>query len=493
MKYFSLLLLLAASCVQGQSLYKRTWATAIPISDKPVQPFSSKRIVKSTPFVAEVNPNTGNLFVVNPEGNEIFMYNTDNPVSVPFFKIPAEDLSFIEQIKFDSRNNMIITGTTKSTGLATKDAYSHEKLENKYSGDWFIAKINKNGSLVWATYFHEMPQNTAHLAIDKDNNIYVLNKRIKSDVLPSPAFQPTGDPASVLQKQDVISKFSAGGKHLWSTFYANDQSKLLALEAGKNGLFVYGIHLTLTTSAGYFGTPGTFQETIKGNERNTSAVFLSKFGFDGKRQWSTYFGLKTYAPLAPFYISKNSSPLAVVGDDAYILAAHQSDLFTNLATQDVYSNASGTSRTVTAFSGKGARKWTTYVETGDMIEKSADGKQLFITATTVDFFKNDPFVKTTRNAYQPDGGGTSDILTYTLSTDGKQVKYATWYGFKGYDTGITLPAPKGYYTIGFSQYNSKPDTPFATDNAPLNKFTYIHDNDYMGNFIGYFTLQRAAE
>ncbi len=489
MKYFYLTLLLAVSCVQGQSLYKRTWATVIPISDKPAQPFSSKRIVQSTPFVAQVNPNTGNLYVVNPEGDEIFMYNRETPVAVSYFKIQGNDLSFIEQIKFDSKNNMIITGRTKNDGFATKGAYSSEKLENKYSGDGFIAKINEGGTLLWATYFHEMPENTAHLTIDKDNNIYVLNKRNKTDVLSSSVFQPKGDPDSAMQKQDVVSKFSANGKHLWSTFYANDQSKLLAIEAGKNGLFIYGIHLTLATSAGYFGTPGAFQETITGSERNTSAVFLSKFGFDGKRQWSTYFGLKTYAPIAPFYISKSSSPLTVAGDDAYIMAAHQKDLFTNMATQDVYSNTSTASRTVTAFSGKGARKWTTYLEAGDMIEKAADGKQLFITAT-IDFFRNDPFVKTTPNAYQADGGGTADVLTFTLSADGKQVEYATWYGFKGYDTGITLPTSKGYYTIGFSQYNSKPDTPFASADAPLNKFTYIHDNDYMGNFIGCFTLSR---
>lgn len=493
MKYFPLLLIFIFQQAASQSLYERKWGAVIPVFNKLKQPFNPARTIKSTAFVSEAHPKTGALYLVTPEENEIRIYQTENPESQSFFKFEGEAPTFIENMKFDSKGNLLITGRTFNPDLATAGAY-HTELSYSYSGCWFVAKINPQGAVMWFTYFDEIMQNTAHLSIDKHDNIYILNKRSKTTVLEPGVFQKEADTKSSIQDQDVISKLDKDGKHIWSTFYSSDQSKLLAIEAGESGVFIYGVHLTLAPSATYFGTPGAFQETATGTYNNTSAVFISKFSFDGKRQWSTYFGgQKTFAPLTSSYISKNSSPLSVMGDDAYFITMHSPNdaAYKDQATTGTYQpvfKGSGAGRTVTCFSGKGTRKWTTYIEAGDMLKKSFDEKQLFLTATA-DVSKDGQLVRTTQNAYQKAPGGLNDVLTCILSADGKEMSYSSWYGFSGNDTGITVPTNKGYYLIGFSQSNKQAETPFAGAGDPANEFTR-KDEEYMGNFIGCFTLLR---
>lgn len=495
MKYFTLLLIFIFNHSTSQVLYERKWGAVLPVYNKIKQPFNPARTIKSTPFVAEVNPATGDLYLVNPEENELNVYNTENSDARVFFKFEGAQPTYIENIKFDSKNNVIITGRTFNPDLATSGAYN-TYMSDSYSGCWFVAKIDAQGTLVWFTYFHEITQNTSHLSIDQYDNIYILNKRSKTTVLQSDAFQERADEKSTIEFQDAISKLDKDGKHVWSTFYAHDQSKLLALEAGTEGIFIYGVHFTLTPSGTFFGTPGAFQESIT-SSGNASAVFISKFSFDGTRLWSTYFGgQKTFAPLANSYISKNSSPLAVIGDEVYFITMHSPNnaAYKDQATKGAYRpvfNGSGMGRTISCFSGKGSRKWTSYIETGDMLRKALDGTQLFL-SSTADPLKNPVNINTTPNAYQQTPGGLNDVLTSVLSTDGSQLTYTSWYGFKGNDSGITLPTINGYYVLGFSQNNKAAETSFADAATLQNQFTR-KEEDYLGNFIGCFIKKRTEQ
>src|SRR5690606_13044181 len=104
-------------------------------------------------------------------------------------------------IKFDSHSNMVVTGRTFNDGLATAGAYMDKRFLNSYTGDWFLAKIDPSGTVVWCTYFHEIIQNTAHLTVDEHDNIYLISKRSRSEDLGSSAFQRTGDPDSFMVYQ----------------------------------------------------------------------------------------------------------------------------------------------------------------------------------------------------------------------------------------------------------------------------------------------------
>jgi len=127
----------------GQSLYKREWGTMIPITDKTVIPFSShKTMVRSSSFVTEVNSKTENLYLVNASGSEIYEYGVDQPTPKLIYRIPNNEQgsSVIESLKFDSENNLIISGRTITEHLATNGAYSDDLIFGIKKAPSFFSK-----------------------------------------------------------------------------------------------------------------------------------------------------------------------------------------------------------------------------------------------------------------------------------------------------------------------------------------------------------------
>lgn len=492
-KIFLSVFILFFTIIYSQS-YERKWGTMIPVYDQPQQTFSAVRNILSTPFIAEVNPKTGNLFVVTENSNEILEFKSESPISKSIYKIPGfTGSSKIEQIKFDSNNNLIISGRTINPDLATSNSFSTEMIATFNTGHSFIAKISNKGELAWFSYFYEIPLHSMSLTIDKNDNIYILNKRFRGDILDSALFQKNGDAYSRNDFQDAITKFDTNGKHIWSTFYTKDESKINAIMASSKGIYIYGMHLGDNISSNYFGTRGSFLETTSNKAKSTSLVFLSKFDFDGKRLWSTYFGDDvSYVPYPVNSIVKNPTNLTVIGDDAYFITLHNSSLSKskqNLATDSVFLSTppfSIENHTLTKFSGSGSREWTTYLNTYGVLYKSLQNEELFI-STTVNPNQKNIGTMVTQNAYQTKQSGMQDVLTYSLSLDGKTLKYATFYGYEGNDIGFSLPSLGGFYTIGFSSNYTQEKSLFATKKASLKKFKLYNDNSYVGNFLGYFS------
>ena len=477
----------------GQSLYKREWGTLLPISTKTIKPFApNKAIVRTVAFVTEVHPTTGSLYMVNAQGNEIYEYGQNQLKPKLIYKISEseEGLSTIESLKFDFENNLIISGRTVAQNLATIGAYSENLIFGFKLAPSFLAKINLQGSVVWFTYFHDILSNTSPLAVDSENNIYVLNKRNKNTVASPTFFQKNGDLSSNVEYQDVISKLDKNGKHIWSTFYTKDNSTIKSIAAGTNGLYIYGDHMGATMSSNYFGTLNSHHEKIyrpNVSLDNIFSVFLSKFSFEGKRLWSTYFGEEnTNVTLGGTLLNNNS--LTVIGDDAYILATHR--IFNkklNVATENAYLKQpliQVGSTSVSKFSTNGNRLWTSYVHAGEHIFNNGD--QLFITSSIVN--DNNQNNLPTINAYQPKyGGGNSDVYTSIVSLDGTTLNYASFYGFEGTDSGVTLPTKDGFYIIGTSDNNEKPKAPFATSGSPEKKY-FQKGEVYLGDFLSYFKV-----
>ncbi len=477
----------------GQSLYKREWGVLLPITNKTVKPFSTqKSIVRAVSFVTEVNPRTGNLYLVNAYGNEIYEYKEDQPNPKLIYKIPEEhqNVTRIQSLAFDFENNLIISGTTVAENFATPGVYSESLIFGLKSAPSFIAKINLQGSLIWLTYFHDILSNTSPLAVDSQNNIYVLNKRNKNTVASPTFFQAKGDLSSNVDYQDVISKLDKNGKHIWSTFYSKDNSTIKSIAAGKNGLFVYGDHLGATMSSNYFGTPNSHHDkVIRPNTslENIFSVFLSKFSFNGERLWSTYFGEENTNVTLGATISNNNS-LVVVGDDAYILATHRIyNKKANIATEKAYLKEPFQrvgNTTVSKFSTNGERIWTSFVHGGEHL--FSNNEELFITSSTLNKDSEDklPLI----NAYQTNyGGGNSDVYTSVVSLDGSKLNYASFYGYDGIDAGVTLPTKNGFYIIGTTDLNTKPNAEFATSSSSDNK--YFQKGDvYIGDFLSYFKI-----
>lgn len=483
----------------GQTFYKREWGTLLPIFDRTIKPFSPhKSIVRNHSFVTEVNAKTGYLYVLNADGDEIYEYrpNEINPKLI--YKIPAGEKggSVIENIKFDSENNIIFTGRTNNENFATPGVYGERIMIGMFARPSFISKINLEGKLIWFSYFHDIALNEGHLTIDKNNNIYVLNKRNKNSITSPSFFQTKGDTNSTIKYQDAISKLDANGKHIWSTFYTKDFSIIKSIVAGTNGLYIYGDHMNASAGSDYFGTANTHQKTIvrNGNTSGTiSSVFLSKFNFDGTRLWSTYFGEQNSN--VPFgSVLKNNNALTVIGDEAYILTSFKVGFKLNrnknLITDNAFlkePNSTAGPKTVSKFSQDGKRIWTSFVHGGEHLFGNENG--LFISSTNNNVNSQD-HLPTTVNSYQTKhGGGNTDVYSSIISLDGSKLEYASFYGFEGTDSGVNLPTKNGFYIIGNTNLNLKPKSDFATKKSSTKEY-YKNGDYYIGDFLSYFKLNK---
>src|SRR5690606_36310358 len=91
---------------------------------------------------------------------------------------------------------------------------------------------------------------------------------------------------------------------------------------------------------------------------------------------------------------------------------------------------------------------------------------------------------TTQNAYQKQHGGKSDVYTYILSNNGSSLKYGSFYGYDGTDSGVAITTRNGYYIFGNSLDNSTAATPFDSYGGT---FFGSGSHGYRGAFMGYFT------
>jgi len=482
--FFILLACATFSQIKSQPLYNRAWG-----------------IVKAPymPSIAEVNPLTGDLYFYVKYGsaNEIHRVNRSNAASSLIYAFPStkSEGAMFNSFKFDNNGNLIIIGRVLKPGLATSGAYSSQMIPEPYGSSGFIMKIRASGQLVWFTYFYGLSQNKEQLAIDNNNNIYVISKRYKDSVLSGSPFQNTGDTSSNINVQDVINKFDPNGKLLWSTFYAKDNSMITAIEAGDNGLYVYGDHFGSNTQSSYFGTKNSYQQYASGimmwkQPSSTSNVFLSKFNFNGTRAWSTYFGNEISKSVYND-VTMNVKTLKVIGDDAYFLTKHTIVNFPapSVATANVFlTNAPSDSDpvTLTKINGSGKREWTTYLRAGETLSTTTSGNELHLSAAIGEKHTNINLL-TDSKSYQQQHNGLKDVYSYTMSLDGKSINYSSFYGFEGSDVGVSFPTVNGYYAMGKATQYAVDPTSFITPGFPSDAFFSTTNDGYAGNFIAFFT------
>ncbi|KAA5537614.1 T9SS type A sorting domain-containing protein [Paenimyroides baculatum] len=504
-KLFSFLLII--TCFNSYcQLYKRAWGTLLPISFKTIcspPPNCDTVYFHNNNLVAHLEQKSNTLYHTDFDLNRIYKTSTINPSTSLFYTIPhTGGGSLIKSIKTTSKGDLIICGRTLVNGLATAGAYSTTPIASLFTGSGYVAKIDTSGKLVWFTYFHPILQNSSSLTVDKNDNIYIITDREKTEKLTANTFQSNGDLTHPLIYMNAISKLDTNGKHQWSTFYSKDHSIIRSIIASTNGVYVYGEHLESNASSNYFGSSGSFQEYATGmttaGTNNANTVFISKFNFNGTRAWSSYFGVDRSLAAQNNILSYNSS-LTVINDDAFILTNHEirPGISKNITTKGVLLEApvsnSQIDITLTKFLGNGQRGWTTFLYTGNIIE--ANNIELFVSSTVK---KTDPFASnlSTNNAYQKNHGGTDDTFSTIISTDGKKRSYASFYGFVGTDNGVAFPTSKGYFCIGYTFGNTSRFTSltFSTANSPIKKLSRNTKGEltFKGNYIAYFTTESVT-
>ena len=106
--------------------------------------------------------------------------------------------------------------------------------------------------------------------------------------------------------------------------------------------------------------------------------------------------------------------------------------------------------TLTKFNQNGIREWCTYLYCGSGIDKTTSNDLMLIGEL---FVEDEDKKYITSNSHQSLHGGNKDMYLSIISNDGKQLKYGSFYGYEGVESGSILTFENGYYIFGSTSGN----------------------------------------
>ena len=345
----------------------------------------------------------------------------------------GENEDIVTNCTIDHEDNILIIGHTKSTtGIATTDSFQPFKIGIK---DNYIAKLDKNGILIWSTYYGGIDEVDSALPNENENNsafngfscietnnngavFAVIDTRTSNGMATEGVFQ------EIINHNNhyMIVKFSTSGELQWATFYGVNGSKINGLQCDNDSVYVLGNAVDCPPNFSpniYFAT----DECHQPNPVTCLNAFISKFDTEnGTRIWSTYFGglNRDHLFKSSFKLYKNHLYFAgITGSNTNITTSNSFQ-----PTKDVGLSIFFTKFTTTT----GQQVWGTYY--GNYVENQNLGRvgitafddYLYIFGQT-DLASN----FTTPNSYQENFSGGGDGFLLKFTTDGER-DWATYFG-----------------------------------------------------------------
>ena len=157
-------------------------------------------------------------------------------------------------ITVDSEGNTYITGSSTATWGTPVRAFT--PVTSAYSGDAFVAKLDKEGNLLWNTFLGNGTEGFG-IAVDARGNVYATGG---------------GDGA-------FVAKFDPNGNLLWNNTLGDGYSagSAISLDTGGN------IYVTGDSGGTTWGTPVQALST-RGD------AFVAKLNNNGQLEWNTFLG-----------------------------------------------------------------------------------------------------------------------------------------------------------------------------------------------------------
>ena len=401
----------------------------------------------------------------------------------------GSDMDLINGVDFDNSNNVYIVGSTQSVNnIATPGA---NQLEINGVSDFFIAKFNTIGTLVWSTYYGgtniegyglteissgDFNLNRLSISHDKENNFYIAGYSGSQNLGTLGTFQPNRN-----QTNQIISKFDNNSNHIWTTYYSSNGNYMSALKATTSALYVRGrinnCNPNFPTDNNYYGSSNGYQPT----PLNCTNTFLSKFNNSGQRDWSTYYAEYNHT-------SKKS--LDVFQNKVYFSGASFSNLIT---TPGVFQENAGQEVPpyLVQFTENGTRDWGTY--NGSNVGYPASGANYGADYTSIDDLGGiylsgvtglrSNFAST--GAYQSNLIGQTDGYVCKFNNQGQKI-WGTYYGGNSFELDMIMqPSTNNtFFVVGTSTSTTGLTT---TDCYQPNISTYdIENGTPLNIFIAYF-------
>jgi predicted SpoU family rRNA methylase len=206
----------------------------------------------------------------------------------------GSSIDYLYGICTDSKNNIIVCGETYSTNnIAISGAYQ-SILGGSADAD--IIKFNKDGSLIWATYFGGSAyDHGSGITTDSLDNIVMIGTTYSdSNIVTANGYQIIlGGGGFTTECDAFIVKFDSSGVEQWASYYGGiyeDKGNGITSDS-KNNIIITGYTYSTTLIA----SNNSYQEVFGGGGFTTGYDgFIAKFEDNGNRIWGTYYGGSNY-------------------------------------------------------------------------------------------------------------------------------------------------------------------------------------------------------
>ncbi len=317
------------------------------------------------------------------------------------------------EVVTDQEDNIYFVSTDK--GGAPVTAGTHSTLYGGGTSDAMLTKFDKNGKLIWSTYFGGSGTDEAwNLALAPNGTI------IMTGYTNSVAGIATIGAHNALYNglwDGFIAAFDRDGKLKWSTYFGGYDADFIndvSIDT-ENSIYIVGSTKSLNAVA----TDSCYQYLINGKYDG----FIAKFDIAGKILWSTYYGGSENDYL--YAVENDSENNVFIGGTSYSegLASPNAFKINNSGDQDGL---------VLKFNKTGQRVWASYFGSSgaDLVNLLGidDSDQLYVMGTTT---STDNIA--TNGAFSSTHIGKEDLFISRFSNTGTQL-WSTYLGGDEWDT-----------------------------------------------------------
>lgn len=165
-----------------------------------------------------------------------------------------------KDISIDNFGNIFITGSTTSSDLATKDAFSSTYNENSYGmPDAFIAKFNSSLGLVFSSYLGgTIDDYGTAITVDSVGNSYITGSTSSTDFPIKNAIDPNFVGNDFVNS--YVTKFNSSGNLIYSTYFGGNGTNAYDIACDSSGM----IYLTGGTISSNFPLKNAYDSTFGG-------------------------------------------------------------------------------------------------------------------------------------------------------------------------------------------------------------------------------------
>ena len=206
-----------------------------------------------------------------------------------------------QDIVIDGSNNIYLFGSTNSANFPTLNnagAYFDNTFGGGLGTDAFLLKFNSAGVRQWSTYYggngYEYGQ---ALSIDVSGNLYITGNTESNNLfVQNPGggtyMQNNYGGGSPFGGDAFVAKFNSSNALLWSTYYGGSDADMgMGIVTDPTGN-IYVTGQTYSTDFSLMSLSGAYNQSLYGGGIGLDGgdIFMVKFGNDGVRKWSTYYG-----------------------------------------------------------------------------------------------------------------------------------------------------------------------------------------------------------